>query len=91
MIRLTTNNIEITFTESFKLLFLSNTKSPNPALESNPLIAAPKVIVPFISIIVIAIEIAQFGIKPITAAIKHCRKAFALFARKSVIGKCSSK
>ena len=61
----------MTFTESLMLLFLSSTNSPNPALDKSPLIAAPKVIVPFISIIVIAIDMAQLGIKPIIVAMRH--------------------
>ena len=51
---------------SLKSLFFNSTSKPNPALESNPLIAVPNVIVPLTSIIVKAIDTAQFGTKPIT-------------------------
>ena len=65
------SNIAIIFIVSLKSLFLSNTNKPKPALDKRPLIAALKVIVPFISIIVIAIDTAQFGIKPTIPAITH--------------------
>lgn len=62
-------SIQIILTVSLKSLFLSKTSNPKPALESNPLITAPKEIVPFISIIVKPIETAQLGIKPMNEAI----------------------
>ena len=65
---LITKRRAITFTVSLKSLFLRSTKSPKPAFARSPLIAAPKVIEPFISIIVMPIEIAQFGISPISDA-----------------------
>lgn len=48
------------------VFFLSKTRSPRPAFENNPAIAAPKLIVPLISIIVKAIDTAQLGINPST-------------------------
>ena len=46
---------------------LINTSNPSPALDNNPAIAAPKLIVPFNNKTVMANDIAQFGIKPIIA------------------------
>ena len=65
---LTVIRINMILKVSIRLLFLSKTNKPKPAFESNPLIAAPKDIEPFINIIVIPIEIAQLGIKPIIDA-----------------------
>ena len=67
------NNIIIIFKVSLKSLFFSKTNKPSPAFDKRPLIAALKVIVPFINIMVIAIDMAQFGIKPINDANKHCK------------------
>ena len=53
--------------------FLKSTRSPSPAFEHNPAIAAPKVIVPLIKSIVRAIDTAQFGIRPITPVIAGSR------------------
>ena len=66
------NSMKMIFNVSLKSLFLSNTRSPNPAFASNPLITAPNEIVPLINIIVSPIEIAQFGIKPINDANIGC-------------------
>lgn len=69
---------DIIRTESLNFsFFLKRTKSPSPALEHNPAIAAPKVIVPLISIIVSAIDTAQFGINPITDVITGCKNLCA--------------
>ena len=46
---------------------LTSTSKPSPALDNNPAIAAPKLIVPFNNNTVIANDIAQLGIKPIIA------------------------
>jgi hypothetical protein len=86
---LTISRINITFKVSLKLLFLSSTSNPKPPFDSNPLIAAPKEIVPFMSIIVIAIDMAQFGIKPIKAAAAHCKYECVFCKKKSVTEKCS--
>ena len=80
------SNIPIILIVSLKSLFLSKTNKPNPALERSPLIAAPKLIVPFISIIVIATDIAQFGIKPIIDETIICIYLYPEFAIKFDIG-----
>ena len=68
LITLAKSSNDIINTVSLKLsFFFTSTSKPSPALEHNPAIAAPKLIVPFISIIVIAIDTAQFGIRPIIA------------------------
>ena len=46
------------------VFFFSKTSKPRPALEHNPDITEPNPIAPFIYNNVIAIEIAQLGIKP---------------------------
>ena len=57
---------------SLKLLYFKRTSNPKPELDNNPLIAVPNVTVPLMSIIVIAIDTAQFGIKPTRAEITGC-------------------
>ena len=64
--------IKIILAVSLKSLFFNNTNNPSPALDKSPLMTAPKEIVPFMSIIVMPIEIAQFGIRPTIAAIIGC-------------------
>ena len=60
----------IIFNVSFKFsLCLQRISIPRPAFDNSPDITAPKLIEPLISSIVRAIEIAQFGIRPIIAVI----------------------
>ena len=54
-------------------LCLNNTSIPSPAFDNKPDITAPKLIDPFISNIVNAIDTAQFGINPIIAVITGSR------------------
>lgn len=65
-------SIKIILKVSLKSLFLSRTRSPSPEFASRPLITAPNEIVPFISIIVNPIDIAQLGISPTNAAAAGC-------------------
>ena len=64
-------SIKIILKVSLKSL-LSRTRSPSPEFASRPLITAPNEIVPFISIIVNPIDIAQLGISPTNAAAAGC-------------------
>lgn len=66
---LITSKIKIVLIVSLILFILSKTSNPSPAFDIKPAIAAPNEIVPFISIKVIAIDTAQFGIKPTIAVI----------------------
>ena len=70
---LTNSSISIIFKESLNgLFFFNKISSPRPALEHSPEITAPKPIAPLIYINVIAIDIAQLGIKPAIAVITGC-------------------
>ena len=54
-------------------LSLNNTSIPSPAFDNKPDITDPKLIDPFISNIVNAIDTAQFRINPIIAVITGSR------------------
>ena len=72
---LMTKSIVIIKAVSFNLLCLKRIRHPSPAFDKSPAIAAPKLIEPFIKNIVMAIDVAQFGIKPknaINVGSKNC-------------------
>ena len=85
------NRIIIIFKLSFSLLFFKRTKSPNPLFASNPLIATLKGILPLINKTVKPIDIAQFGIRPITAPVMHCKYLCVEFLIMSIMTILSNK
>ena len=66
---LTLSSIRIILIVAISGFCFNKRSKPKPAPEDNPATVEPKPIAPFKYIIVIATEIAQFGIRPTTAQI----------------------